>query len=237
MGDSVRQEVAIREARDRVVQGAPLGRLEQVRVVEGDRSELGEPAEGADLARPERPLETARREPDHADDAPAGRQRNPDHGTEHEGGHVACALGPGVVVVDGDRASLAVDDAGQPAVGRHPVIEEIGEQPDPVADHQRPAVGLEQVDVAVRGAEQRRRPADDRLEKVVRVVPVHERDRGFVERGKVWIATGDLGVLRSHRGLGEVERLVRGGHELGLGQSVVGITGDTGRDGDPRPGR
>src|SRR6185503_20477355 len=46
---AVSQEVAVRQAGDRVVQRAALRGLEEVGVVEGDRRELGEPAQGADL--------------------------------------------------------------------------------------------------------------------------------------------------------------------------------------------
>ena len=47
------------------------------------------------------------------------------------------------------------------------------------------AVGLGKVDVAVRRAEQGRRPGQDRLEQDRRVVPVEEREGGLVERAEV----------------------------------------------------
>ena len=50
VGDAVGQEVAVRQAGDRVVEGAALGGLEEMGVVEGDRGELGEPAQRGDLA-------------------------------------------------------------------------------------------------------------------------------------------------------------------------------------------
>jgi len=134
VGDPVGQELAVRKAGDRVVEGPTLDGLEEMGVVEGDRGELGKPAQGRDLADPERPLHAARCQPDHADDPAARRQGNADDGAEDARRHVAGPLRPGVVVIDGDRPPFPVDEPREPAVDRHAVAEEIGEQADPVAD-------------------------------------------------------------------------------------------------------
>ena len=52
--DPVGQQLAVREAGDRVVQRAAPSGVEQARIVEGDRRELGEANEGVRLARAER---------------------------------------------------------------------------------------------------------------------------------------------------------------------------------------
>ena len=46
MGDAVRQQLAVRQAGRRVVEGAALGDVDEARVVDGDRGQLGEPGQG-----------------------------------------------------------------------------------------------------------------------------------------------------------------------------------------------
>ena len=64
MADPVGQQLAVGEACRRVVERAALGGIEQPRIVEGDRRELGEAHQGVRLARAERPIVRPRREPD-----------------------------------------------------------------------------------------------------------------------------------------------------------------------------
>ena len=47
VGDPVGQQLAVGQAGGRVVQGAALGAVDQPRVVEGDRGQLGEAGQGA----------------------------------------------------------------------------------------------------------------------------------------------------------------------------------------------
>ena len=63
-------------------------------------------------------------------------------------------------------------------------------------DDERLAVGLEEVDEAVRRADEGRRPGDDRLEEVVRVVPVHQRDGRLVERREIRVAAASASSSR-----------------------------------------
>ena len=51
VGDPVGQQLAVRQPGRRVVEGAALRDVDQPRVVEGDRGELGEPGQRIDLAR------------------------------------------------------------------------------------------------------------------------------------------------------------------------------------------
>ena len=101
----------------------------------------------------------------------------------------------GVVILGRDRAALANDEAAEPVGGRQPVAEEVGEDADPVADDECLAVGLEEVDEPVGRADQRGGPGDDRLEEVLGVVPVHQRDRGLVEGRQVRVAARGVGIL------------------------------------------
>ena len=195
VGDPVGQQVAVGQARDGVVQCAALRLLEQVGVVQRDRGELGEAAERSDLAAAERPLVASRGEPDDADGPAAGGQRHGDDGTEHVGRQSRRPANEGVVILGRDRAALANDEAAEPVGGRQPVAEEVGEDADPVADDECLAVGLEEVDEPVGRADQRGGPGDDRLEEVLGVVPVHQRDRGLVEGRQVRVAARGVGIL------------------------------------------
>ena len=71
VSDPVGQELAIGEPRRRVVQGASLRRVEESRVVERDRGQLGETHEGVCLARSERAIERPRGQADDTDRRPA----------------------------------------------------------------------------------------------------------------------------------------------------------------------
>ena len=77
-----------------------------------------------------------------------------------------------------------------------------------MADDEALAVGLDEVDVAVRRAEQRGRPGQDRLEQLVRVVPVQQRQGRLVERraGTGRAAGSSDGRVATR--LGQVQRLV-----------------------------
>ena len=92
-----------------------------------------------------------------------------------------------VVVGDRERRPGPEDLAGEALVDRHPLADEVDEDAAAVADHQARLVGFGEVDVAVRGPEQRRGVGQDRLEQDRRVVPVEEREGGLVERAQVRI--------------------------------------------------
>jgi len=58
-GDPVGQELAVRQAGGRVIEGAPLGGVHEPGVVQGDRGELGEARQRVDLALAPIPFELA----------------------------------------------------------------------------------------------------------------------------------------------------------------------------------
>ena len=187
VGDPVREQLTVRQPGRRVVQRAALGGIEQPRVVEGDRRQLGEPDEGVRLARPERAVDRARGEPDDAHRLAARRERHAHHGAERPARHVGRASDEVVVVGDRQRRPGPEDLAGEALVDRHPLADEVDEDAAAVADHQARLVGFGEIDVAVRGPEQRRGVGQDRLEQDRRVVPVEEREGGLVERAQVRI--------------------------------------------------
>ena len=228
--DPVGQELAVREAGGRVVEGAALGRVEQPGVVERDRGELGEADQGVGLARSERAIGRARGEADDPDRRPARGQRHAEDGPERGGRQVRRAVAERVVVVDRERRARAVDLAAEALVDRHPVPEEVAEQAAAVADHERPLVGLDEVDEAVRRAEQGGRAGQDRLEQHGRVVPVEERERGLVERAQVRIVVALPGQRGATLRLGEVQRPVGHLDQRVLGRAVVRVAGDADAD-------
>ena len=138
VGDAVGQELAVRQPGRRVVQRPALGGLEEAGVVERDRGELGRSGSGRrSRAGPSARSLCPDAEAEDADDAAAGGQRHADDGAEDAVRQVGRAVGPGVVVVDGERPAVADDRAADPLVDRHAAAEEAVEEPDAVAHDER----------------------------------------------------------------------------------------------------
>ena len=76
---------------------------------------------------------------------------------------------------------------GQPLAQRHAKPEETLEDAGRHAHDEGLVVRVEEVDVAVRGAQQRGGPADDRFEEVLRVVVVQQGQGRLVERLQVGV--------------------------------------------------
>ncbi len=224
------------EAGGRVVERAALGGVDEPRVVEPDRGELGEVGQGVDLAPAPQPAGVARREAEDADDPPARRQRHGHHGAERFEREVRRAIGPGVVVVDRDGAPRCDDRAGQALVAGDAQPQEVGVEARPDAQHEAGAIGLEQVDEGVRRADERRRPVDDGLEQAVLVVTVEERDGRVVEGAQVRIGeTAEADVVPIVAGrLDDVHRPVGDRDQLVVRAAVDREAGDAGADRDAR---
>ncbi len=237
LGDPVGEQLAVRQPGRRVVERAPLGGIEQARVVERDRGELCEPDEGVRLARPERAIDRARGEPDDADRLAARRQRHAHHRAERPARHIGRASGEVVVVGDRERCPGPEDLPGKALVDRHPLADEVDEDAAAVADHQARLVGLGEIDVAMRGPEQRRGVGQDRLEQDRRVVSVEEREGGLVERAQVRVGRRQPGDRGPALRLGQVERAVGHVDEGVLGPAVVRVAGDPDADRHARPTR
>ena len=184
VADPVGQQLAVGETGRRVVERATQRGIEQPRIVEGDRRELGEAHQGVRLARAERPIVRPRREPDHPDRRPAGGQRDADDRAESLGLEVGHTFGVRPVVVDDHGAPVRKTWPTSPWSTEMRRPSEVLEQAAAVADRER-AVGLGQVDVAVRCAEQGGRPGQDGLEQDGRVVPVEQCEGGLIERPQV----------------------------------------------------
>ena len=151
VGDPVGQELAVRQARGRVVEGAALRDVDETRVVERDRGELGEAGQRLDLALSERPS-----------DCPEARPitpttRPPDSGGRRRRRRAVPAGRPGarrprVVVIDRDRLAGPDDRAGHAVARRQDAIpDEVGEDADADAHDERRRVRFEQVDEARAG--------------------------------------------------------------------------------------
>jgi len=132
--DPVRQQLAVREAGDGVVERAAPGGVEQARVVERDRGELGEANESVRLARAERPIVRPGREADHADRHAAGGQRDADDRAEVGGLEVGHPLRVGIVVGDHERGAGPVDVADQALVDRDVAAEQLREHAAAMTD-------------------------------------------------------------------------------------------------------
>ena len=104
VGDPVGQQLAVRQARGRVVQGAALRDVDEPRVVERDRGELGEARSAPRCrAQSEAPRVTARRRGRaRRSTRPPDVSGTPTVGTERAGRQVRRAARPRVVVVDDD---------------------------------------------------------------------------------------------------------------------------------------
>ncbi len=232
--DPVGQELAVRQAGRRVVQGATLGDVDEAGVVEPDRGKLREAGKRLDIAVAPLAARLTGRQPEHPDHPTARGERHRDHGPEDADRHVGGASGPAVVVGEDDRLAAAGDFAGEALVERDPEAQQVGVEARADSQDQRGLIRFEQVDEGVRRAEQRRGPREDRVEQAVLVEPVEQGQGGLVEGPQVGIAQ-DAVAAAAFGGFDLVERAVSDRHELGLRAAVGGEAGDTRADRHDRP--
>ena len=233
VGDAVGQQLAVRQAGGRVVEGAALGDVDEARVVERDRGELGEagqrrrPRAGpngrsvAPDARPMTPTTSSARGERHADDraeqsragrprraAPTRRSRRPRRAGPSGRPGRRC---PGRLAIRCPRTSA--------------------NSPVAVAEDELEAVRLERgrrSRAACRAA--RRRPVRIVSSSIAPVAAVEQGERRLVEGAQVRVAPRARPVGDRRARLGEVHRAVGDGHEGVLRAAVVRVAGDADAD-------
>ena len=169
--------LAVDDRRDLFDQGpeAPLGLLAldqlllgggvQAGVVEGDRGDLGEPADLGDLVVGEDPAGLGEGQADDPDDRPARDHRDPEHGPEVLGRDLGDAPVPAAVVGDGQGLAGLPDPAREPLPLEHAHPDQAGVGPGAEPQHHLAAGRLDQADVAVGGADHLAGPGDDPLQQ------------------------------------------------------------------------
>ena len=174
----------------------------------------------ARLAGAEVAIVRPRGEADDPDRRAARGQRHADDGTEHAGRASPASGRERVVVVDGDRPVRQTWPT-ETLSTEHAVPEKFAEHAAPVADDERPLVGFDEVDVAVRRPDQRRGPGQDRLEQDLRS---RARRAAPAPSHRARAGTGRPVTCVRPRGrwLGEVERPVGHVHQRVLGPPSSG---------------
>ena len=199
-----RRSVLARSSSSERVRGRELGpgRGVEPGVLEGHGGELGEAAEAGHVGLVEDAARVAGGEADHADDVQAGGQRHADDRADpSQAGQPGGMARPGVVVLDAHRPRrMPTPGRRRPRRGSISKPSTPRKMPRPTASRRRVRVAVDQVEVAVRRPGQRRRPGDDRLEQLVRVVATHQGRGRLVDRREVLGAAPGARRRRSRRG-------------------------------------
>ena len=236
-GDPIGQQLSVRQPGDPVVQGAPMGDVDKAGVVQGDGSQRGEAGQGVDVALAPTTARVSAAQPEDTDDLATGLQRDTDDGSEQARRHTRGSTRPGVVVFDHQDLAATHHGARKPLAGCEAVPEKPLEHAAPKSDLEVGVLGVHEVDVAMRRAQQCGRAGHDGREQTGLVALAEQGQRGLVEGAQIWIGERAVGTAAVGR-LDEIQRAVGHADEIALGHAVGWVAGDAGTDGDRwAPGR